>query len=268
MNPIGWIVLLVVAVVIVGVVAWSLGQRRRSQRLQERFGPEYERTVESTGKRSDAEAELEARQERVEALDIRPLSPEDRDRFRERWRVVQAMFVDDPASAVGDADTLIGEVMRARGYPVGDFEQRAADISVDHPHVVDHYRTAHQIALRQRTGEADTEQLRQAMVHDRALFADLLDLPGASEATTPTADAVTAPTDGTGATTGTSPAATSTAATSTAATSASSAATSAPPTAPPTSPPDTSAVDATSPIATTRRSTGEPVTTDTPRSTR
>jgi hypothetical protein len=229
-NPIAWIVLLVVAVVIVGAVAWYLGQRRRSQRLQERFGPEYERTVESTGKRSDAEAELEARQERVEALDIRPLSPEDRDRFRERWRVVQATFVDDPASAVADADKLIGEVMRARGYPVGDFEQRAADVSVDHPHVVDHYRTAHQIALRQRTGEADTEQLRQAMVHYRALFADLLELPDASEATTPTADAVTTSTDGTGAT--------------------------------------TAASSASEPSTTTRRATGEPVTTDSQRSPR
>jgi hypothetical protein len=229
-NPIAWIVLLVVAVVIVGAVAWYLGQRRRSQRLQERFGPEYERTVESTGKRSDAEAELEARQERVEALDIRPLSPEDRDRFRERWRVVQATFVDDPASAVADADKLIGEVMRARGYPVGDFEQRAADVSVDHPHVVDHYRTAHQIALRQRTGEADTEQLRQAMVHYRALFADLLELPDASEATTPTADAVTTSTDGTGAA--------------------------------------TAASSASEPSTTTRRATGEPVTTDSQRSPR
>jgi hypothetical protein len=229
-NPIAWIVLLVVAVVVVGAVAWYLGQRRRSQRLQERFGPEYERTVESTGKRSDAEAELEARQERVEALDIRPLSPEDRDRFRERWRVVQATFVDDPASAVADADKLIGEVMRARGYPVGDFEQRAADVSVDHPHVVDHYRAAHQIALRQRTGEADTEQLRQAMVHYRALFADLLELPDASDATTPTADAVTTSTDGTGAT--------------------------------------TAASSASEPSTTTRRATGEPVTTDSQRSPR
>lgn len=175
MTTIAWIVLLVVVVAIVAVIAWSLGQRRRSARLRERFGPEYDRTVEQTGKQSKAEAELESRQERVESLDIRPLGADDRDRFRERWRIVQATFVDDPASAVTDADALIGEVMRARGYPVGDFEQRAADISVDHPQVVDHYRTAHQIAIRQRTGEADTEQLRQAMVHERALFADLLD---------------------------------------------------------------------------------------------
>jgi hypothetical protein len=177
MNTTLLIVLLVAAIVIVAGVAWWAGQRRRSERLRTRFGSEYDRTVETAGKRSAAEADLEARQERVEALEIRALDPAERDRYSERWRVVQALFVDDPASAVGDADTLIGDVMRARGYPVGDFEQRAADVSVNHPQVVDHYRTAHAIATRQRSGTADTEQLRQAMVHYRALFADLLDLP-------------------------------------------------------------------------------------------
>ena len=175
MNEITWIALLVVAVVVVGAVAWWAGQRRRSQRLQERFGPEYERAVKSTNDRARAEADLEARQERVDAFEISPLEPAERDRFEDRWRVVQADFVDDPASAVDEADKLIGEVMRARGYPVGDFEHRADDISVNHPQVVDHYRTAHAIATRQRRGEADTEQLRQAMVHYRALFADLLE---------------------------------------------------------------------------------------------
>lgn len=176
MSQIAWIVLLVVAVVAVGAVAWWAGQRRRSDRLRERFGPEYRRAVESTGDRSRAERELESREERVEAFDIRPLEPAARDRFRDRWRETQALFVDDPASAVGQADDLIAEVMRARGYPVGDFEQRAADVSVNHPEVVDHYRTAHRIAERQRRGEADTESLRQAMVHYRALFSDLLDI--------------------------------------------------------------------------------------------
>src|SRR4051794_18427881 len=177
MNTTLLIVLLVAAIVIVAGVAWWAGQRRRSERLRTQFGSEYDRTVETAGKRSAAEADLEARQERVESLEIRALDPGERDRYSERWRVVQALFVDDPASAVGDADTLIGDVMRARGYPVGDFEQRAADVSVNHPQVVDHYRTAHAIATRQRSGVADTEQLRQAMVHYRALFADLLDLP-------------------------------------------------------------------------------------------
>jgi hypothetical protein len=177
MNEIVLVVLLVVVIVIVGVIAWRAGQRRRSQRLQERFGPEYDRTLETAGKKSDAEAELVARQQRVESLEIKPLDDTDRERFRERWRVVQALFVDDPPSAVGQADVLIGDVMRARGYPVGDFDQRAADVSVNHPQVVEHYRTAHDIAAKQRAGAGDTEQLRQAIVHYRALVADLLDLP-------------------------------------------------------------------------------------------
>jgi len=191
------IVLLVAAIVIVAGVAWWAGQRRRSERLKTQFGSEYDRTVESAGKRSAAEADLEARQERIDALDIRALDPSERDRYAERWRVVQALFVDDPASALGDADTLIGDVMRARGYPVGDFEQRAADVSVNHPQVVDHYRTAHAIATQQRSGTADTEQLRQAMVHYRALFADLLDLPdreGLTSAPDPTQAATDAAT--------------------------------------------------------------------------
>jgi hypothetical protein len=176
--PLELIVAIVVLVAIVVAVAWWSSQRRRTDRLRERFGPEYERTVESADSRRRAEAELEARQERIEALDIRTLSGPDRARFGERWRVVQALFVDDPPTAVEQADTLIGEVMRARGYPVGDFEQRAADISVDHPQVVDHYRTAHQIAERRVTGDVDTEHLRQAFVHYRALFAELLESGG------------------------------------------------------------------------------------------
>jgi len=169
------IVAIIVLVAIVAGVAWWAGQRRRTDRLKERFGPEYERAVESTDDRRRAESDLEAREERVDALDIRALSGPDRARFGERWRVIQGLFVDDPPTAVEEADDLIGEVMRTRGYPVADFEQRAADISVDHPQVVDQYRTAHRIAERRITGDVDTEQLRQAFVHYRALFAELLE---------------------------------------------------------------------------------------------
>jgi hypothetical protein len=177
------IVAIVVLIAIVAVAAWWLGQRRRTDRLRERFGPEYERTVDVAEDRGRAESELEARQQRVDSLDIRPLSGPDRARFGERWRVIQALFVDDPTMAVDQADTLIGEVMRARGYPVGDFEQRAADISVDHPQVVDHYRTAHRIAQRRIAGAIDTEELRQAFVHYRALFGELLETGASREET-------------------------------------------------------------------------------------
>jgi hypothetical protein len=180
----------IVVLILVAAIAWSAGQRRRSQRLQERFGPEYDRTVAGAEDRGKAEAELEAREDRVEALEIRPLDPQTREAFAERWRVIQTVFVDDPRRAVADADDLVGEVMTERGYPMGDFEQRAADISVDHPYVVDHYRTAHRIALSVGGGDGDTEQLRQAMLHYRALAADLLDIPdrgtGADAAAEPT----------------------------------------------------------------------------------
>jgi predicted nucleic acid-binding protein len=173
------VILIVAVVVIIAVVAVLIRatQQRRSTELRRRFGPEYERTVEASHDKRAAEKELRERQERVDALDIRPLEPAARDRYGERWREIQAMFVDDPNGAVEQADTLIGEVMRARGYPVGDFEQRAADISVNHPQVVDHYRTAHSIAVRNRSDAGATEQLRQAFVHYRALFAELLETP-------------------------------------------------------------------------------------------
>lgn len=195
MSSIAWILVIVVAVVIVGFIAWWAGSRRRSTRLRDQFGAEYDRTVESTGRRSDAEKELESRQDRVKSLDIRPLDEAERDRFRERWLIVQALFVDGPSGALGDADKLIGDVMRARGYPVGDFEQRAADVSVDHPDVVEHYRTAHAIATSQRNGHGDTEEARQAMVHYRALVSDLLGLP-ADEVTAKPTDASIAASDG------------------------------------------------------------------------
>jgi hypothetical protein len=176
-NNVAFLIIAALAVLaIAALVVWTT-RRRRSAELRQRFGPEYERMVKGARDRIEAEKELRAREERVEALEIRPLEPAVCDRYAGRWREVQAMFVDDPGGAVEQADTLIGEVLRARGYPVGDFEQRAADISVNHPQVVDHYRTAHSIAVRRRTGEGATEQLRQAFVHYRALFADLLETP-------------------------------------------------------------------------------------------
>lgn len=175
-NPLV-IVLLVALVAAVAVAAWLFMQKRRSEQLQEQFGPEYRRTVASSQDQRAAERELAKRAERVEHLQIRALSPQEREQFAARWRSVQAQFVDDPSGATDEADDLVGQVMATRGYPVGDFEQRAADVSVHHPHVVEHYRAGHALALRSARGDADTEDLRQAFVHFRALFEDLLDIP-------------------------------------------------------------------------------------------
>jgi LPXTG-motif cell wall-anchored protein len=159
--------------VLLGLVA-LLVQTRRRKALQDRFGPEYERTVEERGGRRKAEAELQDRARRVEAFAIKPLRPGDRERYIRSWTQVQADFVDNPKVAVGRADELLSEIMAARGYPVGDFEQRSADLSVDHPVVVQNYRAGHEIAMRQAGGRAGTEDLRQAMIHYRALFEDLV----------------------------------------------------------------------------------------------
>jgi FtsZ-interacting cell division protein ZipA len=172
--------LIIVAVVIIAILivaVWWYSMRQRSAKLQEKFGSEYERTVAAKGDTRKAEAELTDRQKRVSKLEIRPLAADERRRFNDEWQAVQARFVDDPSAAVRDADTLVGRVMEARGYPVGDFEQRAADVSVDHPAVLEHYREAHAIALRHAQGQASTEDLRQAMVHYRALCAELLEEP-------------------------------------------------------------------------------------------
>ena len=177
MNETLLIVLAVVAVLAVG--AWLFFRRRRSDQLRTRFGPEYEHEVEEKGSRRKAEAELRGREKRVEKLDIRPLEPAARQGFIERWKEVQAKFVDDPPRAVAYADDLLAEVMRTRGYPVSDFDQRAGDISVDHPKVVDHYRSGHEIALKHERGDAGTEDLRQAMIHYRALFDELVEEEGA-----------------------------------------------------------------------------------------
>ena len=177
MNETLLIVLAVVAVLAVG--AWLFFQRRKSDHLRSRFGSEYEHEVEEKGSRRKAESELAEREKRVKKLDVRPLEPAARDGFRHRWTEVQARFVDDPAEAVAEADDLLGEVMRTRGYPVSDFEQSAGDISVDHPDVVKHYRAGHDIAVRHERGEASTEELRQAMIHYRALFDELVEDQGA-----------------------------------------------------------------------------------------
>jgi hypothetical protein len=174
MDPSVWIVLIVVLVVIAGA-AFFYTQQQKTRQLRARFGSEYDRSLQETGNRRHAEAELARREERVAHLDIRPLMPDDRARFSNAWRSVQAQFVDDPGRSIAEADRLVTEVMRVRGYPVADFEQRAADISVDHPRVVDNYRAAYAIARRSGRGEANTEDLRQAMVHYRALFEDLLE---------------------------------------------------------------------------------------------
>jgi hypothetical protein len=170
-----WIVIALVVIVAIALAVWAAMRRRRTESLRQQFGSEYDRTVEQTGRPRDAESELEERRRRREELDIRPLAAGARERYAEEWRGVQARFVDDPAGAVGQADTLVTQVMRERGYPMDDFDQRAADVSVDHPGVVGDYRAAHDISTRSANGRTDTEDLRQAMVHYRALFEELLE---------------------------------------------------------------------------------------------
>lgn len=171
-----WEVVAIVAIIVaIALGALLLFSRRRSQHLRSRFGPEYERTLRQTGDRRRTERELEHREKRVEKLHIHPISPRHRDEFAAAWRKDQARFVDDPSGAVTEADRLVQEVMKSRGYPVADFEHRVADISVDHPHLVQNYRAARDIAERNRRGEASTEDLRQALVYYRALFEELLE---------------------------------------------------------------------------------------------
>jgi len=175
------IVIVVAMMVVAGIGIFLSIRKRRTRRLRTQFGgAEYARAVKEGGSRRQAEAVLDERAERVESLHIRPLAPGDRARFVESWGRVQARFVDGPGSAVTDADQLLGDVMSTRGYPVSDFEQRAADISVDHPRVLENYRAAHQSALRHTEGRASTEDLRQAMIHYRTLFEELVSEPGAA----------------------------------------------------------------------------------------
>lgn len=166
----------IVVLALIALAAWSIYQKKQSHRLKERFGPEYGKSVDDLGSRSKAETELKAREKRVEHLDIIALSPSDAARFSQTWNDLQGRFVDNPKSAVEQADQLVRDLMQKRGYPMGDFESRAADISVDHPEVVSNYRAAQAIALRDKRGEADTEELRKAVVHYRALFDELLEV--------------------------------------------------------------------------------------------
>ncbi len=168
------IVIVIAALFVGGAVVWYL-QNQRSRQLRERFGPEYDRARAQAGDARRAEENLAARQQRVEKLHIRALTAAEASRFGEVWRHVQTLFVDDPRGAIHEADHLVNEVMTAKGYPMADFQQRAADISVDHPVVVEHYREARVIAERNDANAASTEDLRQAVIHYRALFEDLLE---------------------------------------------------------------------------------------------
>ena len=180
MNTISlpWIIatgVLVIALLAFGV--WFFSQKKKqSERLQQRFGAEYGRTVGELGGRTKAESELKAREERVEQLAITPLAPAEAARFSQAWNALQGRFVDNPKGVVVQADQLVRELMVKRGYPVGDFERRAADISVDHPAVVENYRAAQSIAARDARGEADTEELRKAVVHYRVLYDEMLEV--------------------------------------------------------------------------------------------
>lgn len=178
------IAIVVVVLVVLAVVAVLLSRRRRTAGLQETFGPEYERTVSRSGDRREAEAELAARAERRRELEIVPLRPDVRSRYQQEWLSTQGRFVDDPAGATRDADTLVERVMRERGYPVDeDFESQAAVVSVDHPQVAENYRAAHAIHRANENGLATTDDLRQAFVHYRSLFAQLLDGDESKEVT-------------------------------------------------------------------------------------
>jgi hypothetical protein len=167
-------VLVIAALVVIALAVFM--RRKSSENLQQRFGPEYDRAVEQAGSREKAEAELRARQKRVDNLDIVPLPPQEAQWFQQQWRALQARFVDSPQGVLADADDLVRRLMDRRGYPTGDFERRAADISVNHPGVVEHYRAAHAIAEQDRSAQVDTEGLRQAVIHYRALFAELLEV--------------------------------------------------------------------------------------------
>jgi len=161
---------------LIAVAAWLAYRKNESHRLEKRFGPEYGHAVDEMGSRTKAEAELRAREKRVSKFNIVPLARGDADRFSEQWKALQARFVDNPKGVVSEADLLVRDLMMKRGYPMADFDRLSADLSVDHASVVDHYRAARQIAERDQRGEADTEDLRKAVVHYRALFDELLEV--------------------------------------------------------------------------------------------
>jgi len=177
MNQTTALFLIVGLVIVVLAIAWMAFRQRRSRELREHFGPEYDHVMHEKGNPARAEAELAERERRVKRLALRPLPRDVSNRYARMWNDQQARFVDEPKAAVVEADHLVEQVMKERGYPVGEFDQRAADISVDHPHVVENYRAAHEITLREQRGQANTEDLRAAMVYYRDLFRELLDEP-------------------------------------------------------------------------------------------
>jgi hypothetical protein len=179
-----WIVIAIAAVVIVGLVIWGIVRARRTATLRDRFGPEYDRTLASRDGRRDAERDLEARRERRDQLEIRSLSSTARDRYTTLWMQTQARFVDDPMGSLRDADSLVATVMNDRGYPMDRFEQRAADISVDHPVVVENYRNAHAAMVATDEGRSSTEDMRRGIQHYRMLFEELLDTGDGAQAVT------------------------------------------------------------------------------------
>ena len=192
----GWILIAAAVVLVIAAIVMSMRKKKRSKQLQSQFGPEYDRTIETADSKRKAEQDLAARQERREQLDIRPLSSAARERYTTQWQTVQAQFVDNPTGAVASADTLIQSVMGDRGYPVDDFETRAADVSVDHPHVVENYREGHRLAEQCANGNGSTEELRQAMRHYRALSDELVEPEGDADAppTRGRSDTTTTPT--------------------------------------------------------------------------
>ena len=177
MNTTYIIIAVVLGLMIIGAILWPIfAGRKRSERLYDHFGTEYDHTVQTLGDEKKAQTELEGRQKYVKALDIHPLSVEERERYVAEWTAVQSKFVDEPGQAIVDADRLIMEVMQKRAYPESDFEQRAADVSVSYPALVSNYRAARVIALKNEQHQADTEELRQAMIYYRSLFEELLEI--------------------------------------------------------------------------------------------
>jgi hypothetical protein len=169
-----WIVIAAAVVVVLALVVWGMTRRHRTHHLQGRFGPEYDRTVDGADSRRAAEHDLRDREHQRDAIELRPLSVAARDRYQAQWTDVQTRFVDRPSVATGEADELITDLMRERGYPVDDFEARSGLVSVDHPDVVEHYRFAHEVSRRNVEGRADTEDLRRALIAYRSLFDELL----------------------------------------------------------------------------------------------
>ncbi len=182
-------ILIVVGVVLaLLLLGWLLMRRRRTDTLREHFGDEYQRTVDTQGGRAKAEAELLEREKRAKKLEIRPLTPDENERFSGDWQAAKALFVDSPAEAIGRSDQLLADLMKTRGYPMGDFDSRHANLTVEHGDVAKHYLAGHEIAERAKTGEASTEELRQAMQHYEALFTDLVSDVKANDENPPVSD--------------------------------------------------------------------------------